>query len=277
MKIYTHMNVDLDAVASVWWMLRFKFPGAEIVFVPANWDGSGMEAGDVAVDIEAGGKGIKGELKGGVRHSCFSTLVLQHGTTEDMQALASLMAFVDAQDAYGSAYTHFVPEAKPEARRVLLHCGVNAVLRAFQAMHYNDDMVVCERMSEIFDGMLKNGRNRRRAEEEAQTAEIVGGRVAILRDPKSVTTTIILLEEHGLDVVIYADGCNLGAVRRNDLRVRMDHPAIRAATNGEDGWFFHPAGFLAARGTRKAPATTPSRVDPNALAQAVLEALQDSH
>lgn len=413
-RVFTHQNVDLDAVMSVAAWLEFVDPTAEVVFVPANFDGVSMEEGDVALDLDAGGRGIKGDFDGTVIHSCLARIVREYCSENDKRALEPLVKFVNAQDAHGSAYKYYVPTMPRHVHRVLLHCGVNAVLRTFQAMNpQNDRMVVslmCDvfrgllaigrgielsssmsldhvasvwawrrfvsattpiaeiltrltadrqggvqhscftslilrrdtetmqaisslmsfvdaevtsvekdafrhflsdasdeaytviarcglsavlhgfelaskgdeewfyaRAFEIFEGMLKNGLGRRFAEEEAAEAEIIEGRIAVTRNARSIATTIILLDEYRYDAVVFVDRMNLGVVRRNDIAVRMDHPKIRAlVAEEEEKWFFHKAGFMAAHGTRKSPAKTPSKIDPMALVRVVLEVLKDS-
>lgn len=114
MKIFTHFNVDLDAVCSVWAAREF-IPGARsaaVEFRPANWDGNGMSEGDLALDMEADGRGIKGEKESdGIVHSCFASIVSQYASPADQAALANLVRFVDAQDSRGSAVKFLAPDA----------------------------------------------------------------------------------------------------------------------------------------------------------------------
>jgi hypothetical protein len=264
MRIHTHFNIDLDAAASVWAFTRFVGEG-EVFFHPANWDGREMKEGeDVALDIEAGGQGLKGEREAdGTTHSCFASLVKMHCSASDREALHSLVEFVDAQDRGGNAAE--VLGVTGTAKKVLSATGINAVLRAFQALNPRDDKTVVEKMGEVFDGLLKTGRSRLAAEEQAATAEWVGGEVAIIENATAMSTNGVLMER-GAKVVVFVDGNNIGAVRRSDVQLRLDHPAVKEVVAGEEGWFFHPAGFLAARGTRKAPATSKSVVEPQALA-----------
>ncbi|MBM3256260.1 MAG: hypothetical protein FJZ04_02220 [Candidatus Moranbacteria bacterium] len=306
MKIYTHLNVDLDACASVWAAKDFVSGArdATVELRPANWNGAEMEEGDLALDIEAGGKGLKGE-KGvsGIVYSCFATVVAKYASPEDQAALAELTIFVNLQDATGNAYNHlldyrWIPdgiiykyrqvrnELKEEvgsqanfAAGILSATGLNAVLRAFQATHPRNDALVVERMGEIFSGLLANGRARYRAEVEANQAKILpGGRVAIVTDSKEFGTNGVLFER-GVRAVVYQDGPNIGLIRRGDETLRMDHPLIREiviAAGELDEWFAHPAGFLFCRGSRKAPAEQQSRVDPRAIAAAADRALVSS-
>lgn len=271
-RIFTHFNVDLDAVASVWAVKTFisDMAESEVEFKPANWDGSELEEGDMAVDISAGGKGIKGETgENGVVHSCFAYIVKKYASDNDQKALTNLVEFIDAQDAHGLAVNYFIPDVANKEKFILAATGINAVLRALQAVHPRNDLLVIERMSEIFTGMLYSGRARQLAEIEAERAEILeGGKVAIVKNAKQFATNGILYDK-GIQAIVYIDGNNLGLIRSNTVKLSMSHPNIVAIVKeaGElNEWFAHSAGFLFCRGSRKAPAETKSKVDPKKLA-----------
>lgn len=274
--IYTHHRPDLDAAASVWCVKTFV-PGyeeAEVRFVPANWDGKELEEEDLAVDIEAGGKGIKGEKgQNGIVHSAFASLMRRYAPLEDQGALTHLVRFVDLQDSRGSVIRSLgFGKEEQSTLSVLSATSLNAVLRALQAKHDFNDEIIIARMSEIFDGLLETERARRRAQEESNRAFVLpGGIVAIVKEPKELYTNAILFER-GIRVVIYVDGNNIGLVRSNEEPLRMDHPKIQEVVQkaGEfKEWFAHPAGFLFCRGSRKSPAETPSKVQPDELGEAV--------
>jgi len=284
MKLYTHFRVDLDAVCSVWAARQF-IPGAyvaPVAFRPANWDGAELGEDDIALDIDAGGRGMKGE-KGehGVVHSCFAMIVAKYASPADQLVLEDLVKFVDAQDAHGSAVKFLAPEASREAQKTLTSTGLNAVLRAFQvSFPLHADELVVVRMSEILFGMLQVGRARQRAVLEADKTEVLdGGKVAIVENAREFATNGILFEERGVRVVVYVDGHNLGVIRHGDESLRMDHPELRAVVDaaGETHeWFAHPAGFLFCRGSRKAPAVNPSAVSPRMLAEVAAKLLEEA-
>lgn len=276
MRVITHFNLDLDAVSTLW-AVRTFVPGyadAEATFVPANWNGE-MRDGDIAVDINAGGRGLKGEKRAdGTIGSALSLILDRYASPSDRAALSSLVAFVDAQDAHGSAVKWLAPEASQEGQLVLGETGLNAVFRAFQARFPRNDQQVADRMSEVFDGMLTAGRARQRAEVEADRAEIIGdGTVAIVRNAREFATNGVLYGR-GVRVIVFIDGDNLGVIREGEEPLRMDHPDLVAVVeaageqlgDGPDRWFAHPAGFMLAWGSRKAPATSPSRVRAEDLA-----------
>jgi hypothetical protein len=280
MRIYTHVNVDLDAVCSVWAAREF-IPGAgqaPVIFRPANWDGEGLEEGDLALDIPAGGRGIKGEKDADGRvHSCFATLVKKHASPEDQWALQPLVDFVDAQDTHGSAVKFLAPGLSRRNQAALASTGINAVLRALQSINRQNDLVVCKLMWEILSGLLKSFQARQRAELEADRASMfLGNTIALIENAREFSTNGVLFER-GVRFILYVDGNNLGLVREGTETLRMDHPTIRRVVEnaGEaEEWFAHPAGFLFCRGSRKAPATEPSRVYPKDLIRALSHILQ---
>ncbi len=281
-RIITHINVDLDAVCSVWAAMKFvpRADKATIEFYPANWDEMHKYTDEflkeqlMVLDMDAGGRGLKGAKDAdGTVHSCFASTVSRYGSDDEKSALEPLIRFVDAQDAHGSAVKFLAPEATQEAQEILSLTGINSVLRALQSTNPNNDLRIVHMMSEILDGMLKVGLSRQRAEKEADRAEILpGGNVAIVTNSREFGTHHVLFEKRGVKMIVYSDGYNLGIVRGDSgSTLRADDPQIRTIVEaaGElDEWFAHPAGFLFCRGSRKAPATTPSQVDPHELALA---------
>lgn len=274
MRIYTHMYVDLDNVASVW-AARKWLPGAEkaeVTFVPAAWDGAGLEEGDVALDIPAGGRGWKGAVKeDGKVSSCFAELLAAYAPPEARRALTVVARFVEAQDSAGSGVLGLAPDLPRETAGRLASVSLSGVLAALRTQL--GDAGALAAMASILDGMFQIGLERAQAEEEAWTAAWHGP-VALVFNPSSPGVNSVLFSR-GARAVVYADGHNLGVVRAPEEGRRLDAPSVRALVEGEPGWFFHPAGFLVCRGSRKAPATEPSRVDPAALAEAVASVLME--
>lgn len=275
--IYTHCNVDLDAASSSWAAKTF-IPDAKdacIEFRPADWNGDGVNRDEcLLLDLRAG---IKGEQDSDGRvHSCFAQIVRQYASASDQEALKHLVDFIDMQDAYGSVVEQLIPDAPRDVKDLFGFTGLNAIFRAIQSQFRNNDLDAVRAMSEIFSGMLKTGRARQRAVEEAKKMTIYDGRVAIVRDSREYGTNGVLFSDYGVRAIVYVDGDNLGIIMRREETIRTDHEVIRAiiADAGEETeWFAHPSGFLYCRGSRKAPANSPSKVDPGVLAQAVLSIL----
>ena len=268
-KIFTHMFVDLDAVVSVWLVKRFVagFHDAIVKFVPANWTpDSSFVAGDIAVDISAGLKGIDVEDQ----HHCAAwALWYDMLSPQDRNALSDLVAYVDLQDENGDVLTACGLEAH-ESVSLLREAGLNSIFRGLQGSIKNDTQVLAL-METILDGLHDKAMARLRAEEEANTAEFFGN-VAIIRNAQEFGTNGVLFSR-GAKAVVFVDGNNLGVVRRNGLTVSMSHDSVRALIPTDEAleWFAHPAGFLFGRGTRKAPVNTPSKVNPIAFATALAQ------
>jgi len=202
--------------------------------------------------------------------------VAEHASPEDQAALHPLVTFIDAQDSYGNAFQHLIPGIDDATLDIVSSVTVSSVLRALQSTNGNNDHSVISKMLMIFDGLFKCYKSRQAAEKEADEAELLAdGQVAIVNNSRRYATNGILFKR-GVRAIVFIDDCNLGVVREGQETFRADDPRIRAvveATGEFSEWFAHSAGFLFARGTRKAPQFTPSQVDPHDLAQALVEVI----
>ncbi|MFA4954078.1 MAG: hypothetical protein WC641_02100 [Patescibacteria group bacterium] len=276
MKIYTHVNVDLDNAASVWAAREFIRGGqeAELVLVSANWDGAGyIPREDIAVDMNADGHGIKGYLRGDNQHSCFAKFMREFAPSEVQRALEPLIRYIDMLDTKGMITQQLMGGASSDATRIVAFTGLNNVFRAIKSAVRNDALV-CERFGEILDGFLALHKESEEANLYAKEAEIVAGKVPILRSSNPSASTALF--QRGYKVLVYIDGNSLGLLRENRENLRMDRDEFREIVKQageEQEWYAHPSGFLYCRGSRKAPAQTPSRVDPRALAEAAARLL----
>ncbi len=284
--LYTHIGPDLDAHLSCWLVRKFvpTMFNAQILYVGADWDGIGMKNGDMAVDVYAGSRGIKGiQDPDGTVHSCASYIASRYLRREDAEAIRDLVRFVDIQDAYGSVVNHLIKDASHEARRIFAANSIGAILRALEFTHPNDPHTVFSRMCEIFDGYLEMGRSNVRARLEASRVQLfASGRVALVEGRKEKGINHILWGR-GVEAIVYVDGFNLGVVRRGDgallrdgTRFRADHPEIQKIVRMAEKtvWFAHPKRFLYCRGSRKAPANSKSKVNPQELIEAISNLLK---
>lgn len=276
MRIFTHMGIDLDAACSVWAAREF-IPGANgaaVEFRSADWDGAGMDEDDLALDIRAGGRGLKyGKDESGGLTSCFRQVMKTYASSEDRKNLRSLIYFVDTQDVHGSAIDHMAPRLDRRTKSVIRQVTLGYVLRALQTTYPNDDSTVLKMMSDILSGMLVMARDREAMLATAKTAELISSRVALLRNSSKGASRLVFSLNQTVMAVIYEDGNNLGVIYRSGPGAKLgDLPLTMKliADAGEaDEWFCHPQGFLLCRGSRKAPVSSPSRISPRALADAV--------
>lgn len=273
MKIIMNHSIDLDAVCSIWAARQF-IPGAKdavLEFLPVDWNREVIIENDTIFGIDIDGRGIKGKKEDGVVYSCFSTIIKNYAPMVDQLALASFVNSVDEQDVYASAMKFLVSEKSYEAQEAFSKNSLNAVLRALQVMNPHDNFIVIERMSEILSGILQARRKYRYAVTEADKAEILPNRkVAIVMNSRELATNAILFEERGIRVIVYVNGNNIGLIRNKNESLRMSHNEFRAIVEdkGESNEWFDYSGIIFFRGSSKAPAQTPSKVDPKDLAVA---------
>ncbi len=133
-KIFTHKNVDLDNIFAVIALRAFapNYRDAEVVFVDASWDDE-MAPGDIAIDIVAGGRGLKGEkIEEMAVMSAFALVVDQFARTSEKVALENLIKLVEAHDAYGDAMMHLFPEMGLVNSRFLTDVSLVGVYRAMK-------------------------------------------------------------------------------------------------------------------------------------------------
>lgn len=283
MAIYTHMNPDLDAKASVWAVRLLASLGvlkgidtSEVKLVPAHWSGEGLTERDIAVDIPAGGRGIKGEkLPGGKVLSCFVSLLMR-APEEVKDAISPLAEYIDRQGSSADAVYEILRARQfgimdstlnwnaisrhdvPAALRV---ASLDSILKAFDLTAGSPEKSI-EMASAIFDALYTALSSRSRAKQEVASARHFGP-VALIENAKERATNAILFER-GAKVVVYSDGHNFGVVRGDERVPHLEtlvRPLVEKYASSEvKEWFFHSEGFLACRGSRKAPQTTPSRL-----------------
>jgi len=293
--IFTHIRPDLDAATSVWAYGRFVCPKDEInlVFVPAGWNGADLQEEDVALDIEAGGKGLKGtKCSDGRVMSCFAEIVRGHCTPEEKEILRPMVEYVEAQDSTGDAVFElmkgfFVKMPSPPYTRRMAKSDVPAALRVgslitvFRAIERlsggKDHQTVLE-MGRILDAIFESGIEYREAAAEAAKSVIVGPAAVLESSSKNPHIHARIFEANPVvRAIVRLDSPNLAVLRRNDDKANLGEivrPFVEKSVPEEaKEWFYHSAGFLAARGGPKAPVTSPSKVDARKLAQHIAEIL----
>jgi hypothetical protein len=241
MKYVVHPRVDLDAVVSL------AILGArpeEVFFVPAGAKELPAELQDARVVDHPLGE--KGRLDpNGVRHAAALSLPEARGWSPE------LLAEVDEQDSSGQVKS---PRFSLGAVLAAIKAAIGAESPGLsgEAM----DREVYRYFRPIAVGLNLLHRRREEARALLESVRIVelkdGVRVAVLNWPESPVVGILLNEEMGCSAQIYSEGYNLGVFRYPGRTA----PDLRRLADKLPGWFIHPAGFLAAWGTKKSPASS---------------------
>jgi len=294
-KIYTHKSIDPDACFSVLGIIKYKFGQSFseffknpkwkslIIFKDANWNGDGMGENDIAVDLFAGGKGIKGVVDEGNRIDSATLEILEKFAPHyDQRALENLVCYLNEKDATGDAIESLLPDSdksRDDFKRIFKMASLDGIFRAVQLAFQYDDYKVIQHFSWVFDGMLIQGKKQlKSAEEYSKRAKVHGKKnnIVFLNMNEAPLSLCDLAFEKGAEIVIYQNGNDIGIKRRNFSKFPVDHPLIlkvieRAGETGQ--WFIHPAKFLICRGSNKARAKSKSTVRPDQLIYAVTKVL----
>lgn len=244
-KVTTHVHFDLDAVASAWAAGARDF--REIIQIPAGAKTLPPESKDTLVlDHSLGDKGDE--------ETCaFKALCIKSGLQFEIPE--DLINEINEQDTKGRV-------ERPAF-------GLGMVFAAFRKSGM-DDGKLFETFVALFDGIREMYLARREAEDIVSNRVpliTASGHKFLLLEGGGNPMVGIVANEEGFCGSLFADGNNLGVTRYPG----HDSPDLRELKGKieEEGWFFHPAGFLAARGSRKSPATSPSKYSIKELADIV--------
>lgn len=226
--IATHLDVDADAAFSAA-LLRCLRPKAGVIFVRA--DGEISDPKVIAVDLMEGKSAVKGLEVG----SAFG-LIVNELKSRNKVYYNSLKPWAEQ--------LNLTDQAKRCKDRVVLAAMVNAWKAAGL-----DDSAIVERATELLQGMLKIGKRRVRQKKAAK------------KIPISNKVAVIGPEDHVRSADLFARGA-LAVVRKSKdgMAVLLSKSARKMGLNltqlndeEMDGWFFHPDGFMASFGGKKAP------------------------
>lgn len=284
-RIFTHHNVDLDAIFSAWFVSRFICPSieTELVFVPASYNGVGLNGNDIAVDIDAGGKGIKGSIdKDGISHSASYSLFKKTDlSARDYKALFPLVKIIDKKDTYGNLASapQEIKWRRSDDEALARIKVLSLSLNAFKVSYDNDDEKICSVMFDLLDGFFKKNVEFQLLKTEIEQKSYHCGHLAIIETSLDISAAKIIFNDSNTKAYLYINPKNnsMGVYVGNTLhkegfRLKYDEAKKiiegfgEKIGNGFDEWFCHQNGFLLSWGTRKDKRPYPSMVRPEELA-----------
>jgi len=227
----SHINPDVDLCACAW-----ACKAKTVILIPANAKElpPDMPASVVVLDHDLG-------LKGDKKNCAFASFVKKEG----IAVSPDLLEEINEQDTTG----------KVEKPRFSLA----AILAALRKINTSDQECIAL-MGKILEGINSLWLDRTTALKIIQRGETVetksGEKFLILKEETGPMVGIVA-NEQGFSGALYKNEESLG-ITRYPGRDIPDLTKIKKFVN-EEGWFFHPQGFLACRGSRKAPATSPSK------------------
>ncbi len=256
MKVLLHYNVDLDAILASF--IFYKVTGQFLTFT--------FDANDPTIDVA---------IDCNSKHALW---VFDHHDCNTFNSAAeALVKFIENK-------TDIPPEELHAARKfaevanisdnsphlVKFDAGwIGTLLRGVKAIKHNDFgtiafmwdileylwyalkleyMKMVELQSKIESGTIK-------------FEKVNKYKIAIITDSCSYADK--LYENYSVDFIILKDDFNMLIMRNSRLNIPLLglYPHLKKAVADEiEEWFFHPRGFIVCRGTRKFPATSPSKL-----------------
>lgn len=271
--IYTHLDLDVDAAASIWlWRRLYKEQTWEVRLKPATWTGSDLQQEDVAIELEAAGNGLRARRNpDGSVSSCFRVIMTDcvppnydHEDIERLERMVGPIAdLMDVQRRDGNLSRLGFPP----------RYGIYGLSGTFLALKRTteDEKELLGDFSRILDGFMHLAELSTEVSQIADEVEFVGREVAVIMDQDNPGLHRAIFRR-GAKFIVFKDGKNLGILR--EARERRHLGNLLQERIKESGWFFHPRGHLAARGTRRAPARSDSQYQPAEIAKMLKEALE---
>lgn len=252
--VCTHPNVDTDAVISLWLMRRVLGCGVYSLSMIADRPEMGGCPSDIYVDYTPKQHGtdcviIDHHIENTEYKSCASLIWDIFKMEKTNPHLRMLVEYADAVDT--AQWTRLPAPFK--------HFTLGALITSLRCQGY-DDATIIKYVCDFIDIMEPYMKTLYQSEETAKDIEIITTKrfkIAVLDRETPPAVSGILFDTYNIDFIVYQVKNNIGVIRNANLT----EPSLTKLKEyiDEDGWFFHPAGFIACRGSRKHPATTPSK------------------
>lgn len=238
-EFITHEGYDLDNLLSIILGKEiFNAPNAKVTHVNANWPGPVPENA-VALDICAGGAGIKGDNSSGVG-SVASLIMERYGSAQQQERLGNLCNYVEALDSYGNPAAMIAPTITRDDKAFLMALGPNGVMKAILAGCYKKEDILIQKFTHAIQGMkmpeeVKIPR-KINYPVSLKPAEVLG-RISTLHSQGKKLTTIYIDQDLTLDAVVSAwalkkyRGTNSTVIKTVDARSDFKVGPMEVAIN----------------------------------------------
>ena len=265
--IATHSYSDMDALLGVYLVGKYLCDGDySVKFYPANTDIREILA-DVDFIVDFGKtydpeNGIFDHHKNFEFESAVSLINAHLKKNNINTGLELLINYVHWQDQTGNVIRHFAGKKLPE----LEFGSIHNILSAFRDYGLSDDEIYTK-FEVIFSSL--EARSKIYAEVRENFSNVVtfyNDQIAIVKNGCGLETSIIWENYPEIEIVIYSEEKNSGIIRRDGLQ--YDLKKLESIID-EDAWFYHISGFIAARGTKKAPSKKKSKYSAEDLAEFV--------
>ncbi len=228
-RLFTHLHVDADAAFSAA-LIKLVKPDLDLSFVPADTSIDDEES--LGVDMLNGNRTVKGLKQG----SAFGLIVHVLGNRDKVW-----------RKAFGRwAKQINITDSGKYCKDSLLFVQL---VSAWQSIGLTDEEIVSH-AQDIMRGHLNNTKRELAAKETSNSHPIVNG-ISIIAEGENVSKNVLFTR--GAKVVI-RHGENTGiCLLLSSKEQKKGRSLCELKGLLPKHWFIHPAGFIAAHGTKKAP------------------------
>ena len=267
--IATHSYSDMDALLGAYLVGKYLCDGDYTVkFYPANTEIQDI-LNDVDYIVDFGkvydpDKGIFDHHKNFEFESAVN-LINEYLKKKNIKTgLQLLINYVHWQDQTGNAIRYFCGQKLPE----LEFASIHNILSAFRDNGLSDEEIY-QKFKMIFSSLEARSQIYSEVRENFQNVvTFYNDYIAIVKDGCGLETSIIWEDYPEVEIVIYSEEKNSGIIRKDGLQ--HDLKKLESVID-EDSWFYHVSGFIAARGTKKAPSKKRSKYSAEELAELVIK------
>jgi hypothetical protein len=282
-NIFVLGPIDLPILAALWATKTF-IPGREteeIKFMKRFPQIKDVKPNDLFVGCEDSLTKTEKTLMNGRMLETFPAIMKKYATETDRIALEDLTRLIKTIDPSKTTGHALAPGASRASQSVITHTGLEAVLDGLKALYLHGGDIYYSRMTEIFEGLRKSGRNRIQIQEAAEKTPLIhDNRIAITTRATYSPVHMALFQDYGVSVIIFSDGYNLGVLRHPKENIPLDHPSIleiiKSAGEAQE-WGITPSKGLLFRGTSENRKLVHSRVNKHKLADALASLLDSAN
>lgn len=281
--IYTLKVLSLDVICSLWLLMKYspKYKKAEIIYQYSDWDGAEIQEYDVALGVNAGGKGFMPIYDKGSQKSIFHQLVEKFCPLEDRNIVQPLVDYIHAQVFYGSPARLLLKGVMDERVALFEKCGLEDIFRSLQYTYHKEPDQLIQIFRNMLNGKFQRERNYEISKEEMDevTEYSEDGQVALVVNPTKQSVTTALFAERNIRALVYYNKRNgsIGVLRNEGESFRVDNPimAFVVAQAGElNKWFAHPDGRQFSCGSGSTTPTKSGRLESKVSYKKLFKALQ---
>lgn len=255
--IVTHINPDLDAIMSVWLLLRMdkeEYEGAEIVFLPAGetYKGEIVDSSSDVVHVDTG-LGKFDHHQEGAYGTCASRLVYQdllsrNKVSRNDRALLAMIDFANEIDTFVDCYYE-------ESSKERFSFSLSEVIPAMHRLQKYDNEAVLLMVLVYLDAVYQRLRDQEEAKEAIASGKkfesMWGKSIAIVTSADDANKTA---QKMGYNLVIVRDPKKMRTAIKTSPKTSYSlEPLYAKITLIDDPkrWYYHNSGHMLINGTSK--------------------------